>query len=66
MFKRGTEIKMKLIDNEEGARIRTSILEWLKKETPEFRKNAHFKSGLAIARVKIFKFFASLDFKFFL
>ena len=54
--------EIKVIDHEEEVRISTSIIEWLKKETPEFRKNAHFKSGLALARVRVFQFFGSLDF----
>ena len=58
--------KIKVIDNEEEVRISNSLFEWLKKETPEFRKNAHFKSGLALARVRVFRFFGSWDSKLFL
>ena len=53
----------KMLTSVEATRIEKSMMEWLKKEMPGFRKNAHFKSGLAKTRITAYRYFR-LDLKF--
>ena len=52
-----------MLTSVEATRIEKSMMEWLKKEMPGFRKNAHFKSGLAKTRITAYRYFR-LDLKF--
>ena len=54
--------RIKLLDADEEKRVEDSINEWLKKEVPEFRKNAHFKLGITSSRLKVLNYLR-LDFK---
>ena len=52
-----------MLTSVEATQIEKSMMKWLKKEMPGFRKNAQFKSGLAKTRITAYRYFR-LDLKF--
>ena len=57
-------MRLKLLDADEEKKVEDSIVEWFKKEVPEFRKNAHVKFGVAGAKIKVIQCKSiRLDFK---
>ena len=55
--------KIKVIDNEEEVRISNSLLEWLKKETPEFRKKCSFQIWIGLGEGQGFPVLWKLGFQ---